>query len=45
VAKYGELATAVGGAAFVLHSLLRPYGMSARAGAPFGVPVAEDVAG
>ena len=26
VAKYGELATAVGGAAFALHALLRPYG-------------------
>ncbi|MEP6505716.1 MAG: ROK family protein, partial [Betaproteobacteria bacterium] len=26
VARYGELATAVGGAAFALHALLRPYG-------------------
>jgi predicted NBD/HSP70 family sugar kinase len=26
VAKYGDLATAVGGAAFALHALLRPYG-------------------
>jgi len=26
VAKYGDFATAVGGAAFVLHALLRPYG-------------------
>ncbi len=26
VAKYGNLATAVGGAAFALHALLRPYG-------------------
>ena len=26
VAKYGDLATAVGGAAFALHALLRPFG-------------------
>lgn len=28
VARHGELATAVGGAAFAMHSLLRPYGMA-----------------
>jgi hypothetical protein len=26
LARYGELASAVGGAAFALHALLRPYG-------------------
>jgi hypothetical protein len=26
VARYGDLATAVGGAAFALHALLRPFG-------------------
>ena len=26
VAKYGDLATAAGGAAFALHALLRPFG-------------------
>ena len=31
VAKYGEFATAVGGAAFALHALLRPYGQSVEA--------------
>ncbi len=31
VAKYGELATAVGGAAFALHALLRPYGQGVAA--------------
>ncbi|CAN7457983.1 ROK family protein [Rhizobacter sp. LjRoot28] len=36
VARHAELATAVGGAAFVLHSLLRPYSQAptARAGIP-----------
>lgn len=33
VAKYAELATAVGGAAYALHCLLRPYGLSPRAAA------------
>ncbi len=46
VAKYGELATAVGGAAFALHSLLRPYGPSSRAGAGvYPLQVAEVVTG
>lgn len=31
VARYRELATAVGGAAFAMHSLLRPYGAAAQA--------------
>jgi predicted NBD/HSP70 family sugar kinase len=31
VARYGELATAVGGAAFALHALLRPYGQGVAA--------------
>jgi hypothetical protein len=29
--KYGDFATAVGGAAFALHALLRPYGQSVAA--------------
>jgi len=31
VARYGDLATAVGGAAFALHALLRPYGQGVEA--------------